>query len=130
MTRLASRSTKRGAKYRAFPDGSAIRRKSILDVEPRSRDYLRGQRKVVKMLSKISLTVALALGLSTAAHATATFKLLKSFCTDDTCIDGSTPSGTLISDSSHNIYGTTEAGGTIEKTTPPLVSRPPWIVEP
>lgn len=65
----------------------------------------------MKMLSKISLAVTLALGLSTAAHATATFNVLKSFCTDDSCIDGSTPSGTLITDSSHNIYGTTQAGG-------------------
>ena len=27
------------------------------------------------------------------------------------CTDGKTPSGTLVSDTSHNIYGTTQEGG-------------------
>ncbi len=64
------------------------------------------------MFRKIPLALALTFGLATAAHATATLKLLKSFCADTGCPDGQTPSGTLITDSSHNIYGTTQAGGT------------------
>jgi len=67
----------------------------------------------MEMLRKIplALTLALTFGLATAAHATATLKLLKSFCSDSGCADGETPSGTLITDASHNIYGTTQSGG-------------------
>jgi uncharacterized repeat protein (TIGR03803 family) len=66
----------------------------------------------MEMLRKIPLGLALALALSTAAHASSTLKLLKSFCSLSECSDGETPSGTLITDNSHNIYGTTQSGGT------------------
>jgi len=42
---------------------------------------------------------------------TATLSILHAFCTDDACSDGQFPTGTLSADSSHNIFGTTKAGG-------------------
>lgn len=72
----------------------------------------------MELVKKIPQTLLLALalavlsfGATAPARAVATFKLLKSFCGDDVCSDGQTPSGTLVSDSSHNLYGTAQAGG-------------------
>jgi uncharacterized repeat protein (TIGR03803 family) len=52
-----------------------------------------------------------------------TLSLLHSFCTESSCLDGSEPYSTLVSDSSGNLYGTTSAGGafgggTVFKLTP------------
>jgi uncharacterized repeat protein (TIGR03803 family) len=77
---------------------------------------------VMELVKKIPQTLALALGLAmltpvaaSPASAAATFQVLKSMCAtlDDSgnCVDGNTPSGTLVSDSSHNIYGATQEGG-------------------
>lgn len=75
----------------------------------------------MELVKKVPQTLVLALALALAllgfgaavpARAASTFKLLKSLCANDACSDGQTPSGTLVSDSSHNIYGTTQAGGT------------------
>jgi len=59
------------------------------------------------------LCAALAFGLAAAPAGaqTATFNLLHTFCRDDGCTDGQFPSGTLAVDPSHNIFGTTKAGG-------------------
>src|SRR6185312_14314081 len=66
---------------------------------------------------KTSFRIALAAGaLALAATAPASaadksFKVLRSFCTQPSCIDGASPSGTLLMDEAHNLYGTTESGG-------------------
>ncbi len=73
---------------------------------------------VKKFPKSFVLALALALlgfGAAAPVRAAATFKILKSMCAtvDDTgnCTDGNTPSGTLVSDNSHNIFGTTQKGG-------------------
>jgi uncharacterized repeat protein (TIGR03803 family) len=42
-----------------------------------------------------------------------TEKILYSFCSQTNCSDGIEPAGSLAIDSSHNLYGTTEYGGTL-----------------
>lgn len=73
---------------------------------------------VKKVPQTLVLALALALlgfGAAGPARAAATFKVLKSMCATvdgtGTCTDGKTPSGTLVTDSLHNIYGTTQEGG-------------------
>jgi len=76
----------------------------------------------MELVKKIPRTIVLALalavltpGAAAPASAATAFKVLKSMCAtvDGTgnCTDGKTPSGTLVSDTSHNIYGTTQEGG-------------------
>ena len=44
---------------------------------------------------------------------TGLFKTLYSFCAQASCADGASPFGSLIGDSSGNLYGTTEYGGNV-----------------
>ncbi|MBV8978587.1 MAG: hypothetical protein JO261_02545 [Alphaproteobacteria bacterium] len=63
---------------------------------------------------RAAVALAFAVGLGFAggpAAAQSTFTLLHSFCVDGTCSDGQFPTGTLVADGSHNIFGTTKAGG-------------------
>lgn len=57
--------------------------------------------------------VAAAAAMTFAAPASAAggFTLLHSFCKQDSCADGGGPTGTLLMDSAHNLYGTTANGG-------------------
>lgn len=69
---------------------------------------------VKKIPQALVLALALAVltfGATAPASAAAIFKVLKSMCGSVDCADGKTPSGTLVSDTSHNIYGTTQEGG-------------------
>jgi uncharacterized repeat protein (TIGR03803 family) len=67
------------------------------------------------LLRKVPAILAFALCLTaatTAAQASSSvFSLLRSFCAGGVCTDGEFPSGTLVEDSDHNLFGTTRAGG-------------------
>jgi len=69
-------------------------------------------------LSATAIAIAAAtIAISGPANAASAVKPLYGFCTEANCTDGSGPSGTLLSDSQFNLFGTTTRGGQNDKGT-------------
>jgi len=68
-----------------------------------------GRSKLLKVLGLGAAAALLALA-PTAAFA-GKFKVLHSFCSEQSCHDGSVPTAPLVMDSAGNLYGTTSQGG-------------------
>lgn len=66
---------------------------------------------LTRSLAIFALVSGALLSMTAAPAAAATPKVLHFFCRDAGCPDGANPSGTLMMDTSHNLYGTTEQGG-------------------
>jgi uncharacterized repeat protein (TIGR03803 family) len=66
--------------------------------------------KLTRILGVLAFSCGVLLAVATPASATGN-KVLHFFCRELGCPEGANPSGTLLIDSSQNLYGTTEQGG-------------------